>query len=102
MDSVQVKIESLKQGYIEILPDGKIYVHLFDTLDFAYDGDKNIKFEKIVEHPIDPNYGIQDEADICSLYTLSKEDFLKELGTLNITKLCVNGELVDKNKLVLT
>ena len=40
--------------------------------------------------------------DSCSMRSLSREDFIKELRNLKITEIYVNGELVDKDKLVLT
>lgn len=96
-EPIIIKSESLMQGYIEIMADGCVNIHLFDTLDFAYPDAKIITFEKIIEHKQNPDRPAEDEADICSAVDLTREKFIKEISTLDITTARINGELVDKS-----
>ena len=103
-----IQFDTIQEGHIEILPDEIINIHLFDNLNHLSDEDKeycttrNCHFDEITIFKENPDRPVQDEADVCSMRSLSREDFIKELRNLKITEIYVNGELVDKNKLVLT
>lgn len=96
---MSIELVSLVTGHIEILANNDVHVHLFDIIDS--DHINNVGFDKIIEHKVDPNHEVIDEADISSCYSLSRKRFIKELKILKITTIRLNGDLIDREKLVL-